>query len=189
MDLVDRIESSKFTGAEFLVWLWFESELFEGTLQLSDDTQCELWFESQLTLAREKEQAALKGTAPSANAEAHEALRQGKLPTRARMRIIRNELEYAFVLAAEDLSLSTLRIPAQLKTEADEQFYERMYLVEEIEGIVDGLFADFVTLRLGKSWDGFVLPALRQWVREGEVSDADEYGRKRTAALAKRKKK
>lgn len=46
-----------------------------------------------------------------------------------------------------------------------------------------------MTLRLGKSWDGFVLPALRQWVREGEVSDADEYGRKRTAALAKRKKK
>ncbi len=189
MDVVDRIEGCSFAGAEFLVWLWFESELFEGTLQLSDDTTCELWFESQIILAREKEQAALKGTAPSSNAEAHEALRQGKLPTRARMRIIRNELEYAFVIGAEDLSLSTLRIPAQLRQETDEQFYERMYLVEEIEKIVDGLFTDFLVLRLSKSWDGFVLPALRAWVRGEEAPDADDYGRKRAAALARRKKK
>ncbi len=185
LDLVALVEGKRFLGPEFLVWLWFESEAFEGTLQLADGTSCEFWLEGDLLLERDKEIASLKGMAPSANAEAHEALRQGKLPTRARVRIIRNELEYGFVLGAEDLALSSVKIPAQLKDEQDEKFYERMYLIEELEGIVESLFADFLTLRLCKIWDTTVLPTVRTWVRDDAI-DLDEYTRKRAEALAKR---
>jgi hypothetical protein len=186
-DLVKLVEGNKFVGQEFLVWLWFETELFEGTLELRDGSQCELWLENHLTLARDKELASLKGQAPSANAEAHEALRQGKLPTRACVRVLRNELEYGFVLTADDLALSSVKIPAQLKQEKEEQFYERMYLLEELENMIEGLFADFLLLRLGKAWDASVLPAVRLWVKE-DAADVDGYRRKRAEALSKRPK-
>lgn len=188
LDLVALVEGKKFLGPEFLVWVWFESEAFEGTLQLADGTQCEFWLETDLLLARDKETAALKGEAPSANAEAHEALRQGKLPLRARVRIIRNELEYGFVLTAEEMALSSVKIPAQLKSEQDEKFYERMYLIEELEGIIESLFGDFLVLRLGKVWDTTVLPTIRTWVRD-EAVDLDTYTRRRAEALAKRHQK
>jgi hypothetical protein len=186
-DLAHLVEGMKFVGSEFLVWLWFESELFEGSLQLIDGTQCEFWFESQLLLVRDKEQASLKGEAPSANPEAHEALRQGKLPSRARVRLIRNELEYGFVLSADDLSLSSVKIPAQLKKEKDEQFYERMYLIEELETMLEGLFADFLVLRLGKAWDAFVLPNMRTWVKD-EAADIDGYTRKLAESITRKRK-
>jgi hypothetical protein len=185
-DLLQLVEGRKFVGQEYLTWLWFETELFEGTLQLNDGTECEFWLESQLVLVRDKEQASLKGLAPSSNAEAHEALRQGKLPIRARVRLIRNELEYGFVLGTDDLSLSSVRIPAQLKKEKDEQFYERMYLLEQLESMVEGLFADFLVLRLGKAWDGFVLPTIRAWIKDEPV-DIDGYTRKRAESLGRKK--
>jgi hypothetical protein len=187
-ELAKLVEGKSFAGQEFLVWLWFESELFEGTLQLHNGTPCEFWLESQLTLVRDREQAALRGEAPSANAEAHEALRQGKLPARACVRIIRDQLEWVFVLTAEDLSLSSVRIPAQLKDEKDEKFYERMYLIEELETMVEGLFADFLLLRLGKGWDTFVLPAIKTWIKNGSA-DVDSYRRKREETLVRRSPK
>ena len=36
MQLVDRIERRRFVGREFLVWLWFESELFDATLSTKE---------------------------------------------------------------------------------------------------------------------------------------------------------
>ncbi len=188
VDLVELVEGKKFVGQEFVIWLWFESEIFEGTLQLSDGTSCECWLESQLTLVRDREQASLKGMAPSANAEAHEALRQGKVPTRARVRLVRNELEYGFVLTTDDLAMSSVKIPAQLKDEKDEQLYERMYLIEELEGIVDGLLADFLVLRTGQYWDGWLLPMMRTWVEGGKIN-LQEYVERKAELLAKRKRK
>lgn len=188
MDLVALVEGKTFLGSEYLVWLWFEAELYEGTLPLADGTQCEFWLESELSLERDSETAKLKGASPSANAEAHEALRQGKLPTRARVRVIRNELEWSFVFTTEDLALSSVKIPATLKDEKDEKFYERMYLVEELETMIESLFGDFLTLRLGKAWDAFVLPTMRTWVKDDGV-DLDGYTRKRAESLAKRHRK
>ena len=86
MSLAELIEQRRFVGREFLVWLWFESELFEGRFELQGIGPSEIWLESQMTLVQEKEQSRLKGAAPSSAPEAHEALRQGKLPSQARER-------------------------------------------------------------------------------------------------------
>ena len=36
MQLVDRIEKRRFVGREFVLWLWFESELFDATLSTKE---------------------------------------------------------------------------------------------------------------------------------------------------------
>lgn len=174
MSLAELIEQRRFVGREFLVWLWFESELFEGRFSLDALGACEVWLEGQITLVQEKELSRLKGAAPSAAPEAHEALRQGKLPTQARVRVVRGELEYAFLFNADTLSFSGVKIPSVVKQEADEQFYERMYLIEELEALFGALYANFLALRLSAAWEPSVVPVIRSWIR-GEPVDMGAY--------------
>ncbi|WP_437722692.1 hypothetical protein [Sorangium sp. So ce861] len=174
MSLAELIEQRRFVGREFLVWLWFESELFEGRFSLDVLGVCELWLEGQITLVQEKEQSRLKGAAPSSAPEAHEALRQGKLPSQARVRVTRGELEYAFLFNADAFALAGVKIPSVVKDAVDEQFYERMYLIEELETLFAALYGEFLALRLSAAWETGVLPFIRAWVR-GEPIDAAAY--------------
>ena len=185
MDLIDLIESRRFLGRELLTWLWFESELGEGHVASSVLGQVPLWLESHITLedqVTDKEQSRLRGEAPSGSPEAREALRQGKLPTQARLRIERGEQAFGFVLAADTLALSSVSIPALLKEEGDERAAERMHLIEELEAILATLYADFLALRLSPAWETVAVPALRAWSR-GETIDEAAYRKARRAAV------
>ncbi|AKT43716.1 hypothetical protein [Chondromyces crocatus] len=185
MDLVDLIEKRRFLGREFLLWLWFQGDLRENRFDVEDFGPCDIQLEGQLTLTQEKEQSRLKGAIPSAAPEAREALRQGKLPTQARMRIERGELTFTFVLQSDSLALSGVRIPAQVKEEEDERFYERMYLVEELEAMLGALYSEFLAQRLSTSWEQTVAPAIRAWVR-GETVDAAALTKLRVKPLGRR---
>lgn len=179
MDLVDLIEKRRFLGREFLVFLWFESELFDGMIPLEGFGPCELRLESWITLSCDKEQARLKGVTPAAEPEAHQALRQGKLPSQARLRITAGELTYVLAFHADTLAIASVKIPAVVDKEDDDQFYERMYLVEELESLIAALYAKFVAVRLSTAWEEHVLPAIRAWVRGEPTLHPDVYARLR----------
>jgi hypothetical protein len=189
MDLLDRIEGLRFVGREFLLWLWFQSELFETELRPSGDEPVSLWLEAQLTLSFEKEESRLRGAVPASSPEAKQALRQGKLPKEARLRVIRQAREFTFVLKAEALALGTLKVPSELKKgdEKHEIFYERMMLLEELEQSLEALYADFTTLRLSEAWERELVPQMRAWAH-GESLDADETARRVRALLSSKKK-
>jgi hypothetical protein len=184
VDLAFLIEKRRFVGQEFLVFLWFESELFEGRFDVPGFGPCEIWLEGQITLTQDKEQSRLKGAAPSAGPEAHEALRQGKLPTQARVRVSRGGLEYALVFTAETLALSAVKIPRVVKEETDDQFYERMYLIEDIEALFGALYSEFLALRLSTVWDTDVAKIIRGWVRGEAIADPEAYRRLRASVLS-----
>ena len=184
MDTVDKIEKLRFLGKELLVWLWFESEVFEGRIELPGFARVELYLEQQLTLADGKEQSRLSGSSPSAWTEAREALRQGKLPTSAKIRVEVGDACYAFVLKAETLGLSGVRLPAIAKDEGDDAFYDRMARIEELDDLLLALFGAYSARRLSPLFAGEILPAMRAWVRGDEI-DADRYARARAQALSK----
>jgi hypothetical protein len=179
MDLVDLIEKRRFVGREFLVFLWFESELFEGLIPVEGFGPCELRLEGMLTLSEGREQARLKGASPSGEPEAHQALRQGKLPVQARIRVTAGELEYVFAFNADTLAVAGVKIPAVVKDEVDEQFYERMYLIEDLESLMAALYAKFIAVRLSTAWDEQVLPAIRAWVHDAPTMHPDVYAKLR----------
>jgi len=58
--MVERVEQNRFVGREFLLWLWFESVVFETTL-----SGCSLWLETRLSLAFEKDETRVSTGAPS----------------------------------------------------------------------------------------------------------------------------
>ncbi len=191
MDLLDLVEGRRFMGREFVVWLWFESEMQETNLHPTGADPLSMWLEAQITLVLEKEESRLKGAIPASSPEAKEALRQGKLPKEAKMRLVRGDREYAWTLKADSLWLSGLKLPTQLKKndEKHEVFYERMMLLEDLETSLSALFADFVRLRLAEPWDDDVVPMMQRWAH-GEKVDAERYlATKRGILGDKRKRK
>jgi hypothetical protein len=216
-DLVDRIEKRRFVGREFLLWLWFESEVFEGTLRTKAHGEFGMWIERQIVLSAGREVTRIKGAYPAGSREAKEALLRGKLPDTAGIHLSWNDQESNFVLKAETMGVSGLSLPTVLggaeeeaaprvdrppprptkkkraasaederAAESDEQheaFYERMHLTREFEGLLEALYRDFVTLRLGDAWADVVVPALLAWVAGDDELDADAYRKARDRAL------
>jgi hypothetical protein len=215
MDLAQKIESRRFFGRELLLHVWFETEVFEGTLSVKPFGSFGCYMERTLLLSAGKETTQIKGALPGQAREAKEALRRGKLPDRAGLHVILGEREASLTLKAETLGLSGLALPVVLTVEREvgedaperavvkkrrmnasvaeeeereedgraEAFYERMHLAREVEVLVEALYKDFLTLRLGPAWAKTVVPALRTWVR-GEELDVEAYRRARTRALA-----
>ncbi|MBN2192801.1 MAG: hypothetical protein JW751_08275 [Polyangiaceae bacterium] len=190
MDLVDRIETSRFLGSEFLTWLWFKIELFEGTFDIGELGSTEVWFDTAMALVGwvdEGEKITLRGTAPSSTPEAAEALRQGKVPHKASLRmVVGGNEEYVFTFNARAFSVSGVKIPAILTEAAEEQFYERMRLLEQLDELIVSLYDEFVLLRLSPLWDGEVAPAMREWVRGKESLTPRSYAGLVQRALAQR---
>jgi hypothetical protein len=182
MDLARLIEKQRFLGRELLVFLWFESEMFGGRVGAPGHGLCELFLEDQITLTQAREQSRLKSAAPGCAPETHEALRQGKLPTVARVRVVRGALEYRFLIHADNLAISAVKIPAVSKDESDEPFYERMYLIEDLEALLSSFYARFLAIRLSSAWEDAVVPAMMAWVR-GETPVDERAYRKATSRV------
>jgi len=173
MDLIDLITRKQFVGNEFLMWLWFHSEEDDGRFAL-DDGSVELYFDDQLVLEAhlaEAEQSRLKGGAPAYSPEAHKALQLGKRVRSAKLRIVKDEREWLFSINADTFAMSGVKLPAVLSQEEDDQFYERMYLIEELEVVWMGLYGQFVRLRIdAEAWES-ELNAIRTWI---QAPTADE---------------
>jgi hypothetical protein len=210
MDVFERIELRRFVGRELLLWLWFESEIFEATLSTKAHGSFGMWIEGRLVLSAGQEVTSIKGSMPGQHREAKEALLRGKMPDLAHYHLSWADHDATFTLKADKMAIAGLKLPRKetesiaeatgegtikpprrrklaavnvANDEAHEKLYERMRVTREIESIVEALYRDFLVLRLGPAWDAFVAPALETWCAGDEV-DADDYGTARTKALA-----
>lgn len=185
MELIERIETTRFLGAEFLVWLWFWNETFEGKFEV-DGEELEIWLDSPLSLESQLEpgeRIALRGLHPSGSAEAKEALRQNKLPSKVRLVVRSAAHEYSLTLDAATLGVSSAQVPTVLSRDEHEGFLERMELLDGLGRKMDALFVRFVRLRLSPQWASRWRVAMARWV-EGEPVGAallKELGSSRTS--------
>jgi hypothetical protein len=178
MDLVDLINSRRFLGSEFLMWLWFKSECYDGMFEVPNHDRVEVVYDDRMTLEAylaETERNMFRGGAPAYSPEARVALREGKRVQRAKLRVIKEGREWTFNIKAESLDLTSVKIPSLLSREEEEQFYERMYLVEELEEILDELYREFLGIRLTYAWEEVMVPAMREWIASDEFMSPDDY--------------
>ena len=173
MDLVDLINTRRFLGSEFLIYLWFRVDCRDGLLDVEADDigRIELIFDDQLTLdayVAETQRNDLRGGAPAYSEEAVTALRQGKRPTKAKLCVIREGREWTFTFKAETFQLTSVKAPALLTKETVEQFYERMYLLEELEDVLHALYREFLHVRLTETWEERFVGAIQEWIASDE---------------------
>jgi recombination associated protein RdgC len=180
MDLVDRIETTRFLGGEFLLWLWFSRDVTGGEIHIKGRGTLSVSLETQLGLAdpiAERERVQIRGLDPFGGTEAGEALAAGKLPRKVGLRIVFEQSEWVMTLDSSTLALSGVKLPALSNEREDEVLNERMRLLEQIHELVHALYAHFLGVRLSPAWESDVLPALRRWVRSGDVMDEKQFDR------------
>ncbi len=174
-DLLERVESTRFLGSEFLLWLWLRAEIVDKPIALPELGDFEVWLDNQLTLQSEidpNERVTVRGAAPSGSPEAREAVRAQKFPVRARIAIRNEERDFACVLVAHRYQVAGGKIPAVLTKDTDDAFQERMALVERLCLSLDGLYGAFLRDRLSAVWKEAWEPAIVCWA-DGESIPAE----------------
>lgn len=192
MDLVDRIETTRFLGSEFVLWLWFSRDVLGGVLELPGRGGVELALESPLLLVdpvADTERVNIRGFDPLGSLEAEHALLRGKLPRKVALRLGFQQSEWLALLDGASLGLSGVKLPALLSEGEEEHFHERMRLLEQLHDLVQDLYRHFLSVRLSPRWLDELLPAMRRWLR-GEVMDAEAYAELHApSSSAKRRRK
>jgi len=171
-DLLERIETTRFLGAEFLLWIWLYGALVEEVVSLGKLGEWSVWLEGALALKSVFDPAecvSVRGAAPGTSAEAREAVKAYKFPTRAKVLLRQDPRDFRFVLNADRFSISSGDIPAVLTEESDDAFLDRMHLVDELLTLIDRLFATFLHFRLAPVWAEAWEPAVAAWTEESRT--------------------
>jgi hypothetical protein len=177
MDLVDRIETTRFLGAEFVLWLWFSRDVLDGVLQIPGRGGVELSLESSLLLIdplADQERVHIRGFDPLSSREAEDALLLGKLPRKVVLRLGFEQNEWVASLDSASFALTGVKLPALLSEGEEEHFHERMRFLEQLHDLIQGLYKHFLSVRLSARWQSGLLPAMQRWL-SGEVMEPKAY--------------
>jgi len=159
--------AAQFLGREFLLWLWWRSEEDFATANLPHYGTVDFWIDDHLqfrTPGDDPQINDIRGGAPATTIEARTALANGKTVESARLGIRIKEREYSFSLKGEGLELTGVKVPADAQDGIDDRVFERMLLLEELEGIIDTFFFQFLEQRLADNWRSERVPAIRSWI-------------------------
>jgi recombination associated protein RdgC len=168
MQVLDKVMQTDFLGRDFLTWLWFRSETGEGRFNLPRTGAAELWFDGPVTLQSEGSAGAEKVVCSSeVLTEARFALKEGRKVVQATLRITTGDDEWVCVMDALWLNFKSVKIPGTMRDKGEDPeglFYERVFLMERLTGIMDELYGSFLDLRLSPAWREEELPRLNAWV-------------------------
>lgn len=166
-DLADLIEEKQFLASDFLLWLWYEGDQTDNIFSVNNEA-IEVHYDDQLVLEAhfaESEKNSLKGGSPTHAPEARKALQFGKEVSKAKIRLVKSEREWLFVVDAASFKFSAIKLPTILSEQEDDQFYERMYLIEELEVAWFELYRQFLEIRLSETWSE-ISAKMTAWIME-----------------------
>ncbi len=172
-DLVELLYAYRFLGREFLAWLWFKSEVeSDGLIKVKDQEPVIMAVGDKMVLetgdGEYRETLVLQGS-HSEHQEARLGLMQGKLPEEMHLRLLRNQDEWQLNLKATTLEIKGLKSKSAAGPQEDDEdqeafFFDQMYQVEAVSEIIDGLFREFLQVRLSPAWDQEEMPRWQDWL-------------------------
>jgi hypothetical protein len=171
-DALQRIESTRFLGSEFLLWIWVRGEFSTASIRLDEDDELDVWLDRQLAFESpidKNERVTVRGMAPADSEEAREAVRAGKLPVLAHIVLRGTSRDFLCGLSAPRFGITGAKVPAVLKEEPGEAFLERMTLCESLFSLLDSLYHAFLRDRLSDTWTSGWEPAIAAWAKAEAV--------------------
>jgi hypothetical protein len=172
-DLVELLYAYRFLGREFLAWLWFKSEAeLDGLIKIKDQEAVILAVGDKMVLetgdGEYRETLVLQGS-HSEHREARLGLMQGKLPEEMNLKLIRGQDEWQLTLKAATLEIKGLKsksasVPQEDEDDQETFFFDQMYQVEAMSEIIDGLFREFLQVRLSPAWEQEEMPRVQDWL-------------------------
>lgn len=167
-------------AAEFLLWLWWSASQRACHADLGEPHgEVDFWVDDRLAFKAPDEgkaAAVITGENPAEALEARAAVAGGKVLRELRLCIRREDREFAATLKAPQLDLAQVSLPQVVKGDGEEALYDRMFLYEELHGLVAAFFRQFAEDRVSGEWAMARLPAIRAWIAErtGVAGDEEE---------------
>jgi hypothetical protein len=160
-------EPKDFIGNEFLLWLWHEAEARNGTIKTESAGELSILIDKALDLDCAYGQTGkdtLRGDGPTRMPEARDAVRTGKLPRKAGMILEQAGNQYSLTFNPETFGCNSAKLPDVEEAETPRVlFEERITLLRDLCGALDGLFATFLKHRASGAWEGQT-GNLRRWI-------------------------
>ena len=171
MDILEKVVETEMLGRDFLVWIWFKSEINGGIIDLKDGEQAEIHFDGKITLQSEGDESVEKVVCTGINArlrEARFALSEYKKVTEASIKLVIGDEEWFFALDSAWMNFKSFKTPKveQDDDDPDGLFYEKIGLLETAVKQVDAIYEAYIKLRVSDEWKERELPAIRRWVAE-----------------------
>ena len=167
-----RPENMAFLAREFLTWLWYEAARGSGIVHLDGVGPVRVDFARQLRLespGEGGEATAVNADLPTLADEARVALQTGKKVASTTLLLDVGERHFQVAINAEAFTFSGVKLPTVLGTGDGEQLDERLALLDQLEGIVDGLYVSYARLRLDPAQWPQVRGDMHRWVaRSGD---------------------
>lgn len=166
-------ESSRdFLGNEFLLWLWYYTDIVSDTIALADSSEVTVMLARSLTLECPRGQTGhetISHEGPTRLPEAKRAIQSGKLPRKAGLTIVRHGLQYELAVHAETLAVAGAKMPnlPEEVTDARAKLDERATQIRDLIETLDLLYDAFARKRFGKDWEG-ELAGMQRWLKREE---------------------
>jgi hypothetical protein len=154
-----------YLGPEFLTWLVWRAAT-NPELRHADGTSVYVHVDDYVELRGERGAArrtVLRAGIPAASAEGKAALRHGKAVSAARLLFARGEEETTFTLRAEDLDVSSARLPTPEGETAEERLEASLSAMRRLYDDLDLGSRTFLEVRCSAAWDAEA-SSIREWV-------------------------
>ena len=163
---------SDFLGNEFLMWLWWQLENETDTLELSDETELTAMLTKTLVLEcplGEYGKETITADSPIHLPEALQAIRNGKLPRKTGMTLVRFGQQFDLVLQAETFAMSGAKI--HLDDDGDPHDLDaRIQSIRDLCESVDLLFLNFLELRIQSAVWKRTQAKITKWLSNSELN-------------------
>jgi hypothetical protein len=166
-------ESSRdFIGNEFLLWLWYHTDVESDTVKLADGSDVAIMLARTLTLECPRGQTGhetISSEGPTQLPEARRAIQSGKLPRKVGLTLVRHSEQYELTIHAETLAVGGAKLPPpdESITEARARLDERANQLRNLIETLDLLYDAFGQKRFGKEWEGELL-GMQKWLKREE---------------------
>jgi hypothetical protein len=164
--------SRDFLGNEFLLWLWYYTDVESDTVKLSDGSEVCIMLARKLALECPRGQTGhdtMSSEGPTRLPESRRAIQAGKLPRKIGLTFVRHNEQYELTLNAETLAVSSGKLPVMDETfvEARAKLEERVNQIRGLIETLDLLYDAFCRKRFGKDW-GSELGGVQKWLKREE---------------------
>lgn len=184
----ESFENYRFLGNEYLTWLWFCTEERPQMIKDPSGNAVSLAVHKKIVLKKATGKTVSITIEKDSGEEAEEgmlALKGGAIVTDLSFLMNIGEVEWTFTIKGESLQINSLKpfveMPKERHDEAgpeeivDKQRHDfeasvldKTYLHIQAIDVIDGLYKQYIYLRLSDDWAGETVPAMKTWIAHSE---------------------
>lgn len=173
----DGTPSPPHLASEFYTWLWHRSDVNDQRIELGNGLgEVEFFIDERVAFRNPndtKVSVVITGENPAGALEAKAALLGGKVLHEIRLVVRRDDREFSVTLSGPEVLFKRLRLPQNVDGGGEEALYDRMFLHEELEAVVRGLWRLFVADRTdGRRWAS-LREEIASWAQSSDVVQED----------------